>query len=278
MHPHAGFYTHWHFRTLTHADMRNSHADSYLRTSIFLPHVHSLGAQCASSSVRIDFQSQAKKRNSVLKQFWGQINLQYDQGRIFRGLLIQWSASAVCHSLLDISRPLVHNSHKTSSLLIYLDCFLSNHTVGCCNINFSQKEEKNFAFQAMSLYFCCTFLRHCSCFDATFDHLFTLQPPNFFFSPTLYAHSLLKTNGDGQFCVQLCIESQHKRATSVAHLTNFSVEFFFMWFSQKMPLYFVYTMVQKSQHDPMLRSGGGGGGPAFNQHRNKSGLQYKDLG
>ena len=32
----------------------------------------------------------------------------------------------------------------------------------------------------MSLYFWCTFLRHCSCFVATFGQLFTLRPPNFF--------------------------------------------------------------------------------------------------
>ena len=36
------------------------------------------------------------------KLFWRQINLQYDQRRFLRGLLIQWSASAVCHSLSDI--------------------------------------------------------------------------------------------------------------------------------------------------------------------------------
>ena len=41
----------------------------------------------------------------------------------------------------------------------------------------------------------------------------------------------------------------YKRATSVAHSTNFSFEFF-MKFSHKMPLYFFYTMVQKSQKWP----------------------------
>ena len=35
---------------------------------------------------------------------------------------------------------------------------------------------------------------------------------------------------------------------------------FFMKFSQKMPLYFFYTMVQKSQNDQKLKSMGGGGG------------------
>ena len=31
---------------------------------------------------------------------------------------------------------LCKNSNKSSSLLGYFDCFQSNHTVGCCNINF----------------------------------------------------------------------------------------------------------------------------------------------
>ena len=46
-------------------------------------------------------------------------------------------------------------------------------------------------------------------------------------------------------CTTLC----RKRATSVAHSTNFSFEFF-MQFSHKMPLYFFYTMVQKSKKWP----------------------------
>ena len=46
----------------------------------------------------------------------------------------------------------------------------------------------------------------------------------------------------------------------MAHSTNFSFEFF-MTFLQKMPLKFFYTMVQKSQNDQKLKSGGGG--PAF---------------
>ena len=35
------------------------------------------------------------------KQFWRQINFKYDQQRFFWGLLIQWSASAVCCSGSD---------------------------------------------------------------------------------------------------------------------------------------------------------------------------------
>ena len=44
-------------------------------------------------------------------------------------------------------------------------------------------------------------------------------------------------------------ETSSKRATSVAHLTNFSFELF-MKFSQKMPLNVFYTIVQKSQKWP----------------------------
>ena len=47
-------------------------------------------------------------------------------------------------------------------------------------------------------------------------------------------------------CTTLYGETLCKRATSVAHLTNFSFDFFIK-VSQKMPLYLFYTMVQKSQ-------------------------------
>ena len=78
---------------------------------------------------------------------------------------------------------LCKKSYKSSSLFGYVDCFQSNHTLGCCNINFSdlsQIRREKFALQAMSLNICCTFLRDYSCFVATFGQLFTLQPPNFF--------------------------------------------------------------------------------------------------
>ena len=45
------------------------------------------------------------------------------------------------------------------------------------------------------------------------------------------------------------LETLYKQATSVPHLTNFSFEFF-MPFSHKIPLYFFYTMAQKSQKRP----------------------------
>ena len=43
-----------------------------------------------------------------------------------------------CLSVLQTSVDFVcKNSCKNSFLLVYSDCFLSNHTVGCCNISFS---------------------------------------------------------------------------------------------------------------------------------------------
>ena len=50
----------------------------------------------------------------------------------------------------------------------------------------------------------------------------------------------------------------YKRATLVAHLTNFSLEFF-MQFSYKMPLYCFCTMVQKKSKMTKNSNQGGGG-------------------
>ena len=50
---------------------------------------------------------------------------------------------------------LCKKSYKGSSLLGYFDCFLSNHTVGCCNINFSclsQSRRENFLLCQQCLY------------------------------------------------------------------------------------------------------------------------------
>ena len=113
---------------------------------------------------------------------------------------------------------LCKTSYKSSSLLGYFDCFQSNHTVGCCNINFSdlsQIRRKNFALQAMSLLFCCTFLRDCSCFVATFGQLFTLRPLIFCFSPTRYAHSLLKNEFYSNIHGWFLREEQRKRKFQV---------------------------------------------------------------
>ena len=42
-----------------------------------------------------------------------------------------------------------------------------------------------------------------------------------------------------EYCAQPCIETLYKRATSVAHLTNFSFEFFYAIFTQDAPLPFL---------------------------------------
>ena len=60
-------------------------------------------------------------------------------------------------------------------LFRYFDCFLSNHTVGCCNIN-SIKEGKVLFWKQCLYIFVVLF---CSCLDATFSQLFTLRTPDF---------------------------------------------------------------------------------------------------
>ena len=48
------------------------------------------------------------------------------------------------------------------------------------------------------------------------------------------------TFGDGCFCVQLSIETLCRRATSMAHLTNFSFEIFYEIFTEHASLLFLY--------------------------------------
>ena len=66
---------------------------------------------------------------------------------------------------------------------------------------------------------------------------------------------------DGHFCIEFCMDKQNKRATSVAHLTNFSFEICHAVFTQKASLPF-HTIMQKSQNWPKVtqirREGGGG--------------------
>ena len=52
---------------------------------------------------------------------------------------------------------------------------------------------------------------------------------------------------DGRFCVQLCIETLCKRATSVAHLTNFSFECFYEIFTEDASLRRLYHDAKKSK-------------------------------
>ena len=63
-------------------------------------------------------------------------------------------------------------------------CFLSNHTVGCCNINcgcLSQIRREKICFASEVSIFLLYFLRDCSYFDGTFGQLFTLRPLDFLF-------------------------------------------------------------------------------------------------
>ena len=64
------------------------------------------------------------------------------------------------------------------------------------------------------------------------------------------------TFGDGRFCVQLCIETLCKRPTSVAHLTNFSFEFFHEIFTEDASLLSLYHGAKKSKMTKNSNQGG----------------------
>ena len=67
------------------------------------------------------------------------------------------------------------------------------------------------------------------------------------------------TPGDGRFCVELCIETLYKRATSVAHLTNFLFEF--LWnFRRRCLFTSPIPCCKKVKNDKSTDGGGGGGG------------------
>ena len=72
---------------------------------------------------------------------------------------MQWFA-AVFYTSVDL---LCKNSYKSSSLLEYFDCFQSNHTVGCCNINFRSlcqiKREKMACKQCLYIFVVLFFAR-----------------------------------------------------------------------------------------------------------------------
>ena len=53
--------------------------------------------------------------------------------------------------------------------------------------------------------------------------------------------------GDGRFCVELCIETLCKRPTSVAHLTNFSFEFFYALFTEVGSLLLLYHIAKNQK-------------------------------
>ena len=59
------------------------------------------------------------------------------------------------------------------------------------------------------------------------------------------------------FCVQLCIETLCKRATSVAHLTNFSFEVFYEIFTEDVSLLLLYQGAKKSKMTKNSNQGGG---------------------
>ena len=128
------------------------------------------------------------------KQFWRQINLQYNQGRfcnVSKCSGLQALFAAVFYTSVDL---LCKNSYERSVLVGYFDCFQSNHTVGCCNINFRSlcqiKRGKMLCKQCLYIFL----VLFCATAVALLPRLANFSPcdPQIFFSPTLYAHSLLK--------------------------------------------------------------------------------------
>ena len=64
------------------------------------------------------------------------------------------------------------------------------------------------------------------------------------------------TFGDGRFCVQLCVETLCKRATSVAHLADFSFEFFYKIFTEDASLPLLYYGAKTSKMTKTSNQGG----------------------
>ena len=60
-----------------------------------------------------------------------------------------------------------------------------------------------------------------------------------------------------RFCVQLCIETLCKRATSVAHLTNFSFDLFYEILTEDASLPILYHGTKKSKMTKNPNQGGG---------------------
>ena len=99
---------------------------------------------------------------------------------VLRGFTATSDLVAVFHTSADL---LCKKSYKSSSLLGYFNCFLSDHTVGCCNISFSclsQIRREKFCFSSNVFIFLLYFFAWLQLFDATFGQLFTLRPPIFF--------------------------------------------------------------------------------------------------
>ena len=81
---------------------------------------------------------------------------------------------------------LCKKSYKSSSLLGYFDCFQSNHTVGCCNINFSglsQIRREKICFASNVSIFLLYFFARLQLFRCIVWPTFHLRPPNFLLYP-----------------------------------------------------------------------------------------------
>ena len=90
------------------------------------------------------------------------------------------------------------NSCKNSFLLGYFDCFLSNHTVGCCNISFSClspiKREKFYFPSNVSNFFLYFFARLQLCRCHVWPTFHPATPQFFVLAPLFMLRACWKTN------------------------------------------------------------------------------------
>ena len=139
----------------------------------------------ASQSSVVDIEAVSTSNQSV----------QYDQRRFLRGFYCYSGLQALFVTVLQTSVDLLcKKSYKSSSLLGYFDYFLSNHLVGCCNINFSclsqmRREKLCFASNVsiFLLYFFCVTAVVSMPRLANFS---PCDPLIFCFNHTLYGQSL----------------------------------------------------------------------------------------
>ena len=152
-------------------------------------------------------------RNAIYT--WSCIQLQHSLTRYLRQYSMDYSLSSGFRVLVIgilVSALLVY---KSSSLQGYFDCFQSNHIVGCWNINFSdlpQIRREKFCFASKCLYFFVVLF--CTTAGVSLQRLANFSPCDpliFCFSPTRYAHSLLKNEFFSNIHGWFLREEQRKR-------------------------------------------------------------------
>ena len=103
---------------------------------------------------------------------------------------VAWHAEDGSSSFRHHVKLLCKNSYKSSSLLGYFDCFLSDHTVGCCNIKFSslsQIRREMLCKQCHYIYFGLFCVTAVVSMPPWFSQLFILRPSKMFMGNGVYS-------------------------------------------------------------------------------------------